>query len=404
MIRGAAALLVLWAVSAWAGYRVQDVAPLSLGEMEGSGQVADPRPSPDGRFLAFEFLGAEGKTLEVYVAPMEGGPFPPALGAPNPVLPRTAEDPFRLGGSERPVSEGLSWGPTKRDKPSLVVSATRAAGTPGAAQVSFDLYLWEPGRRLFLTQHPENDVQPAFSPGGDVVAFASGRTGQGDIYLHHFFARSDPLIRVTHEVAGSELYPAWDPAGERLVFTGHLFGQDHVYVLDGVRRLVAETDAERRRGLARSLTRDLTPAWKTSCLAASVSPDGKWVAFYVRDEAAGGADLYVVSIEGQGGEPRRVLRKGLPETHGGPRWSPRGDGFFAVLEDAGRMNPLVWVPLESPSEPRVLPTGTELNADPFPLVQGDGVVLLFTAQGREGSREKRWRRIYAARLIQEVAR
>ena len=35
------------------------------------------------------------------------------------------------------------------------------------------------------------------------------------------------------------------------------------------------------------------------------------------------------------------IEKGLPETRGGPRWSPEGDGIFAVLDDAGRATALM---------------------------------------------------------------
>jgi dipeptidyl aminopeptidase/acylaminoacyl peptidase len=374
-----------------------------LGELEGKGQVADPRSSPDGRYLGFEFLGAAGDTLEVYVAPLaKVGEFPPELGIPEPVLPRREKDPFALGGSARPVSEHLSWGPPKRQKPRLVVAATRNAVARGAAQVNFDIYYTEPGRRRFLTRHPENDAHPNFSPDGDFIVYTSGRTGQGDIYLHHFYAETDPLVRVTRELAGSEIYPAWGPNGNRLVFTGHLAGEDHLYAIDDVRRLLTETDPNRSRTLARRLTRDLTPGWKASCLAPSVSPDGTWVAFYARERAGEGADLYVVPIEG--GTPRRLLERGLPETRRGPRWSPKSDGLFAVLDDADRMNPLVWIPLAQKSRPQELTTNTQLNADPFPLLSRKSFLLLFSAQGTADQTRKRWRRIYAARLIPEDAK
>lgn len=401
MRRGLAFLLLLWASAAWAGLRVDGVAPVSLGALEATGQVSDPRASPDGRYLGFQLLGAGGDTLEVFLAPLDVRGFPPSLGAAEPVLPAPAPDPFRLGKAGRPVTEDLSWGPAKRGRPRVAVAATRLAVSRGASQVNFDVYLSEPGRRRFVTDSPENDAQPAFSPDGEYLAFASGRTGQGDLYLYHFFAEGSPLIQVTYEAGGSEMYPAWDPAGRRLAFTGHLGGEDHVFVVDDVRALAAEPDEAKRRTLARRLTRDLTPGWAVSCLAPSFSPDGRWVAFYAREGSGERADLYVVPVEG--GEPRRLLEKGLPETRGGPRWSPRWDGLFAVIDDAGRMNPLVWLGLGAQDRPAEVSTGTQLNADPYPLEAGGGLVLLFTAQGGAEREQKRWRRIYAARLTREGA-
>lgn len=383
---------------AWAGVHVAQVAPLAVAGLGGAGQVGDPRVSPDGAHLSFELLGADGETLQVYVAPVVHPPGrSPEAGTPQLAVPQPAADPFRLPGpGSRPVSEHLSWGPPKRGQPRYALAATRVAASRGAAHVNFDLYLSEPGRRRFLTDHPATDAQPAVSPDGEFLAFTSGRSGQGDVYLYHFFAEAEPCVAVSFEAAGSELYPAWDPAGERLAYTGQLGAEYRILVVDRVRTLAAEPDPERRKTAARRLTRDLTPGWKGACLAPSFSPDGRWVAFYSRDGASGRADLYVVGAEG--GAARLLLRGGLPETRGGPRWSPRGDGLFAVREDADRLNPLVWVPLAEAAEPWELDTATQLNADPFAVAQGDGVRLYFTAQGAAGAEEKRWRRIYSALL------
>ncbi len=168
--------------AAAAGFGVSEVRPLLPAALETTGPVADPRVSPDGGHLGFELLGAGGDTLEVYVAPLElaGGRL--AAGPPEPALPKPEADPFRLSGpGARPVSEHLSWGPPKRGKPRFAVAATRLAVSRGAANVNFDLFLTEPGRRRFLTDHPGNDAQPAFSPDGELLAFTSGRSGQGDV-------------------------------------------------------------------------------------------------------------------------------------------------------------------------------------------------------------------------------
>ncbi len=263
--------------------------------------------------------------------------------------------------------------------------------------MNFDLHLTEPGRLRFLTEHPETDAQPTFHPNGEYLAFSSGRTGQGDIYLYHFFAAAEPLVRVSFKAAGSELYPAWDASGERLAFVAHLGGEDHVHIVDDVAQVVAAAPGGRRQAVARRVTRDLTPGWRVSCLAPSFSPDGRWIAFYAREGQGDRADLYVVATDG--GEPRRLLQGGLPETRGGPRWAPEGNGLFAVREDADHLNPLFWVPLAEGEAPVALDTGTELNADPWPMTGERGVtLLLFTAQGSGKTYEKRWRRIYQARL------
>ncbi|GAB6061720.1 TolB family protein [Deferrisoma palaeochoriense] len=385
-------------VGALAAPGVERVVALSLGPLEGRGQPAALATDREGASLAFEFLGAEGDTLEVYLAPFKGGgPLPSGLGPPEAVVPAGGTDPFALK-PERPLSEGPSFGPPKRGQPRLVVAATRKAASRGASVVNLDLFLREPGRRAFLTDHPENDANPAFSPDGTAVAFTSGRTGQGDLYLYRFRGEPAGLVRLTFEPAGSELYPAWFPGGDRLAFVAHLGTSDHVAVLDRLGELAAADEGARRLRVREHL-RDLTPGWAGACLAPSVSPDGRWVAFLSRRDAAGPADLYAVPA--QGGEPRLVCRGVLPETRGGPRWTPDGRGFVVVLDDADRLNPLAHVALDGPGEPRVLPTGTELNADPWVVRRGGRTVVLFTAQGAVGQAEKRWRRVYAALLREE---
>ncbi|MBI5015768.1 MAG: PD40 domain-containing protein [Deltaproteobacteria bacterium] len=390
---------LLWAAAGWAGYRPAGVTPLAVPGLPGSGVAGDPQWSPDGRAVSVEFLGGDGTSEEVYVADVvDAAAYPPRLASAAPVVSRTAavKDPFALRTSETAtVSESLSWAPPRGRGQRVAVAATREAVERGAPQVSFDIYVSEPGRKRFLTTSRDNDAHPAFSPDGEYLAFSSGSTGQGDLYLYHFFADADPLVQVTFEAAGSEIFPAWDAKGERLAFTGHLGSSDHVYVIDDVRALAAERDAGRRRSLARRLTRDVTPGWTASCLAPSFSPDGRWVAFYSRQGSTGAADLYVVPSAG--GPPRRLLADGLPELRRGPRWSPLGDGLFAVLDSAERMNPLVWVPLSG--TPRELETGTQLNADPCPRRVGDAIYLLFTAQGSAEGRQKRWRKPYVTRLV-----
>jgi len=394
---GAALALTLWAAGAVAGYRVVGVEPLPLEGLDGVGQLSDPQVAPGGGMLGVEILGGGGDSLEVYTAELdtEGGLF--KARSPQPVLPIVPDDPFSLGGTVRPpVSEHLSWGPPKRGRPRLAVASTRKAPPQGGAQVNFDLYLSEPGRRRFLTEHRDNDAQPAFHPKGEYLAFSSGRSGQGDIYLYHFFATAEPLVRISYEAAGSELYPTWDPVGERLAFVAHLGGADHLLVVDEVARVVAAAPNGDRQAIARRLTRDLTPGWRVSCLAPRFSPDGRWLAFYARLGQGDRADLYVIPVAG--GEPRRLLQGGLPETRGGPRWAPDSSGLFAVQEDADRLNPLLWVPLSETAAPVLLATGTDLNADPWPVGEPRTEVLLFTAQGSGDTQEKRWRRLYQARL------
>ena len=58
-----------------------------------------------------------------------------------------------------------------------------------------------------LTQHPERDLSPAWSPNGKWIAFVSDREGAQDIY--RMDADGSNLIKLTNQ--GHNGGPAWSP-------------------------------------------------------------------------------------------------------------------------------------------------------------------------------------------------
>ncbi len=396
----AALLCAIVGVSpASAAYRLAAVRRLPIEGLDRTGHVRDPRTAPGVPYVSFEFYDAEHDRVQVYLGRLEGaGGVPGRVSSVRCVTGRAGLDPFQLDGAFRPQGEGARFGPSKRDRPRLVAAVTRRTAYRGTARINLDVLLVEPGRRRFLTAHPENDAHPDFAPDGRSVVFTSGRTGQGDLYAVRLGAASAEPVRLTFDAGGSELYPTWSPDGRRLAYVGHAAGSDHVYVLSDVPRLLAEPSDTIRRSRVRQATRDLTPNWQATCLAPSFSPDGRWIAFFSRSHPGEAADLYVVPAEG--GTPVLRYRGALPPTRGGPRWSPRSDGWIVVRDDADRLNPLVWVPLDPARQPRVLRTPTQLNADPWLAEWKGRVLLLFTAQGSSGAVQKRWRSLYAALLVE----
>lgn len=373
---------------------------LGIGELEGKGQIQCPQLSPGGEAVSFEFLAANGDSLEVYTADVaEPGVFPPILKAPSSVMGNIRQDVFSLGGpGERPVSEQAAWGPTTKRGVQMAFAATRREASRGGAEINFDLMYTTKGKRRFLTEHPENDSGPNFAPEGDYLAFSSGRTGQGDIYLYSFFREESPLTRITFEETGSELYPTFAPDSKTLAYVGHLGGADHLLVIDEPVELAAVKDESERMTKARAKTRDLTAGWRHSAFAPSYSPDSKWIAFYVHPKGELTSDLYVVATNG--GEPRLLMENVLPGTRSGPAWSTDGDGLFIVEENAQAMNPVVWVPLDPAATKKRLSTGTQLNTD-LSVVKGKGItMLLYAAQGGgEKDPEKRWRKLFVTSIV-----
>lgn len=398
MCRYLLAAILLAAQLSWADYKVIQTEDVSLGAMEGVGQLANPVRSPGGLEMAFEVLSADGDMLEVYQSSIEkASAYPPALSEPATVIPSKKSKVFSLGTpGERSISQHPSYGPATKRGNSLVMAATRREASRGGKQINFDIYYTRKGKRQFFTEHPGNDAEPSMSADGESIAFTSGRTGEGDVYIYSLFSEEQPLSRVTFEETGSELYPTWSPAGDKLAYVGHLGGADHLLLIDDIKALVAESSEQERRALARAKTRDLTAGWPHSCLAPSFSPDGKWIAFFMHPKGELKSDLYVVKVEG--GEPMLLMENVLPPSRLGPSWSPESDGIFVVEENAQSMNPIVWVPID-PAKPHVkLDTGTQLNSDLSAWRDGSATYLLFAAQGGTGDEQKRWRKIFVSKL------
>jgi TolB protein len=139
-------------------------------------------------------------------------------------------------------------------------------------------------------------VDPAFSPDGRTIAFASSRDGSLDLFA--IDADGSHLRRLTSGPA-EDSHPTWSPDGRWIAFVrgSHLdvMGADG----RGVRQLTkgAETDAD--------------PAW---------SPRGGWIAYVVHPQGLPSRELWLVRPDGSGAH---ALTR-LEASSDSPAWSPDG--------------------------------------------------------------------------------
>lgn len=151
------------------------------------------------------------------------------------------------------------------------------------------------GLSVRLTSNAVADSNPAWSPDGRQIAFASSRTGAGDIYLMD--ADGSNVRRLTTSGA-PECQPTWSPDGRRIAFVGHASDNDDIYVIDA--------DGANAHRITAGPGNENKPAW---------SPAGTRIAF-VSDGAPAG--LY--SMRDDGGDVRLIAGNGVS-----PAWSPVGD-------------------------------------------------------------------------------
>ena len=125
-----------------------------------------------------------------------------------------------------------------------------------------------------LTDNGTDDLMPAFSPGGERIAFVSTRDGSSEIYT--MYADGSNQTRLTNNASGAR-YPAFFPDGERIVFATDRDANFEIYVMN------ADGSNETR------LTHDQGGL-------PSFSPDGKKITFVsTRD---GNEEVYVMDRDG----------------------------------------------------------------------------------------------------------
>ncbi len=226
-----------------------------------------------------------------------------------------------------------------------------------AQDLNLEIYTYSSsdGSPQRLTNHPADDIQPAWSGDSKNIVFVTNRDGNNEIY--RMDASGNNLQNLTRSPADEsapawsaatgaiayqtlvdgnwEIYtmafdgshqfnlsdnpeadqlPAWSPDGRRLAFQSHRDGNWEIYVMNA--------DGSSQRRLTVHQAEDMAPAW---------SPDGSRIAFWSRRD--GGWGLYLINSEG--GEVQLLIKYLNPgETPSAPAWSRDGQYLvFTTIRD-----------------------------------------------------------------------
>jgi serine/threonine protein kinase/dipeptidyl aminopeptidase/acylaminoacyl peptidase len=346
--------------------------PLTSPSQDSLGDLY-PSYSPDGVHLAFVRSGARGYgSLDVWVQPAEGG------------------EPRRLTFGEYGICTHLAWttdadeilfttglGRTSISRVSLaggdpqpvVGVGQNAAGCTirgdrmvYAQMVSPPRDIWRvPGRSAEVRdREPEKligssefDNEPAYSPDGWRIAFASHRSGTSDIWVCDSDGTNPMQLTSLDNVTST---PRWSPDSRRLVFDSKAAGDANLYVIDAA--------GGRPRRLTTEPSEDVEGAW---------SHDVLWL--YFQSDRSGRWEVW--KIPSEGGEAVQVTRAG------GAAPSASWDGrylYYLKADSAG-----IWrVPVEGGDE-------TQVVAEPISSWQGWAVsesgVYYSTVRPRAGGQE-----------------
>ena len=209
-----------------------------------------------------------------------------------------------------------------------------------------------PNGALRLAANAAGDSDPAVSPDGRTVAFASTRDGVPAIYLLALDRPDEPPVRVpTRDPASA---PAWSPDGARLAFVCQRSGQADICLVG--------RDGSGERVVAGQPQDELDPAW---------SPDGRRLAYSQAD----GRTWHIRVVDVDGTNARRVGPDGWSAQT--PAWSP--DGRRLAVSRAGSGGHHIWlVPLDG-GPPAPLGDGGEHAYDP--AWSPDGTRLAYATAG-----------------------
>lgn len=150
-----------------------------------------------------------------------------------------------------------------------------------------------------LTNNPKLDLNPAWSPDGAQIAFASERDGDREIYVMN--ADGSGPVRLTN-VPGDDGEPAWSPDGTRIAFVSYRDGPTAaIYVMNA--------DGSNQVRLTSGPNYYAHPAW---------SPDGGKIAF--ASSGGGTEGIWIMNADGSGAA--RLTTSTIGDV--APAWSPDG--------------------------------------------------------------------------------
>jgi TolB protein len=170
---------------------------------------------------------------------------------------------------------------------------------------NFEIYIMnaDGSNQTRLTTSPEKDLDPAWSPDGKKIAFSTVNEDNSDD-LNVINADGSGLIRLTDTPKINERYPDWSPDGQSLILSKFGGGNAGIYTMN--------TDGSNVHLLLGGPLHN--PEW---------SPDGKYIVFDGEPSDCK-FEVYIMKADGTGMVRITEHPEGCGGSNSHPSWSPDG--------------------------------------------------------------------------------
>ncbi len=224
-----------------------------------------------------------------------------------------------------------------------------------------------------LTNNPNDDWNPSWSPDGKRIAFASDRDGNLDIYVMD--ADGGNQQNLTNN-PNDDRFPSWSPDGERIAFAswdGKIINfaiNFEIYVMDA--------DGGNQQNLTNNRHDDRSPSW---------SPDGKHIVFssqregHFRSKFGITDEIYVMDADGM--NEQRLTNNRQNDIQ--PSWSPDGKRIAFSSDRKGDLENFDIYVMDADGGNKQKTTNNRSD-DESPSWSPDGKRIAFTSD-RDGNRK-----------------